>query len=80
MYKSVPVHVSADEYVNAENGDGKEVIETRAIGIAPSVHYPNEAVVVEAVSAYPVSPEIQMPSSQFPQCTHPMPLQNGIHQ
>jgi hypothetical protein len=41
MYKSVPVHVS-DEYVNAENGDGQEVIPGRVIGIAPSIDYRND--------------------------------------
>jgi hypothetical protein len=81
MYKTVPVHVSVDEYVNAENGDGQEVIAGRVVGVAPSVYYrndiegvqdtspydyPNEAVVAEPVSAYPVSPALQTPSSQFP--------------
>jgi hypothetical protein len=79
MYKSVPVDGPKDEYVNAENGDGKKAMETRAIGIPPTVVYSNEAVVVEAVSAYPVSPEFQMRSSQFPQYTHSMSLQNEMY-
>jgi hypothetical protein len=65
--------------MSMENGDGKKAMETRAIGIPPTVVYSNEAVVVEAVSAYPVSPEFQMRCSQFPQYTHSMSLQNEMY-